>query len=204
MNVGRLFVISAPSGAGKTTLLRRVMARIPRLVFSVSHTTRAPREGEKTGVDYHFVSRGTFERMITDGLFLEHAAVHNNLYGTSRKTVEEQLAEGVDVILDIDVQGAAIIRRMVSVKAAYIFIAPPSMAELERRLRGRGTEQEDLVALRLKNAKAELQAAREYDYLLINDNLDEAEVVLSAIIVAERAKAHRRISGEPIDERVIP
>jgi len=198
MTMGRLFVISAPSGAGKTTLLSRVMARIPRLAFSVSHTTRMPRPGEKEGVDYHFVSRTEFLAMIEADRFLEHAEVHGNLYGTAKSGIRQQLEEGFDVILDIDVQGAAILRRTGQLAAAYVFIAPPSMAELEKRLRGRGTECEDRIQLRLQNARQELQAAGEYEYLIINEDLAETADLLGAIVLAERARAHRLPSGEPI------
>jgi guanylate kinase len=198
MTIGRLFVISAPSGAGKTTLLSRVMARIPGLVFSVSHTTRLPRPGECDGVDYHFVSHADFLAMIDQGSFLEHAEVHGNLYGTSRSTVQKQLEAGKDVVLDIDVQGAAILRASGQLEAAYVFIAPPGMAELEKRLRGRGTESEERIRLRLKNARQELQAAGQYEYLIINEDIAEATDLLAAIILAERARAHRLPSGKPI------
>lgn len=198
MTTGRLFVISAPSGAGKTTLLSRVMARIPGLAFSVSHTTRMPRPGETQGVDYHFVSRPEFLAMIDAGRFLEHAEVHGNLYGTAKSGIRQQLEEGIDVILDIDVQGAAILRRTGQIEAAYVFIAPPNMAELEKRLRGRGTESEDRIQLRLQNARQELQAAGEYEYLIINEDLAETADLLGAIILAERARAHRLPSGKPI------
>lgn len=198
MTTGRLFVISAPSGAGKTTLLSRVMARIPGLVFSVSHTTRLPRPGESDGVDYHFVSPDDFLAMVDRGSFLEHAEVHGNLYGTSREAVRKQLEAGKDVVLDIDVQGAAILRGSGQLDAAYIFIAPPGMAELEKRLRGRGTESEERIRLRLKNARQELQAAGQYEYLIINEDITEAADLLAAIILAERARAHRLPSGKPI------
>lgn len=198
MTTGRLFVISAPSGAGKTTLLSRVMARLPGLVFSVSHTTRMVRPGERDGRDYHFISPVEFLAMIDQGHFLEHAEVHGNLYGTSREAVKKQLEEGVDVILDIDVQGAAILRSSGQLDAAYIFIAPPSMTELEKRLRGRGTESEERILLRLKNARQELQAASQYEYLIINEDLSDAADLLAAIILAERARAHRLPSGKPI------
>jgi len=201
MTCGRLFVVSAPSGAGKTTLLKRLMARLGGLVFSVSHTTRLPRPGEKNGVDYHFVSPSEFRAMVEEGLFVEHATVHGNLYGTSRPAIVAQLEKGLDVILDIDVQGAALLRQDSSLPATEIFIAPPDLAELERRLRGRGTEDAERLALRLNNARDELHAAEEYQYLIINDNLDEAAELLAAIVLAERARAHRRPSGEPIDLR---
>lgn len=198
MTTGRLFVISAPSGAGKTTLLSRVMARIARLAFSVSHTTRAPRPGERDGVDYHFIDKTEFLAMIAGGRFLEHAEVHGNLYGTAEAGIRQQLEEGIDVILDIDVQGAEIVRRSGQMPAAYVFIAPPGMAELERRLRGRGTESEERIQLRLQNARQELRAAAQYEYLIVNEEVAAAAELLAAIILAERARAHRLPSGKPI------
>jgi guanylate kinase len=198
MTRGRLFVVSAPSGTGKTTLLKRVMQRLPGLAFSVSHTTRAPRSGEKDGVDYHFVSPARFLEMIDRGLFLEHAKVHANLYGTSWAAIKQQLAAGIDVILDIDVQGAAIVRQSGGLEATHIFISPPSLAELERRLRGRGTETEEMIAVRLNNARIEIGAISEYEYLIVNDQLEATADLLTSIIVAERARAHRLPSGKPI------
>ncbi len=204
MSIGKLFVISAPSGTGKTTLLKRVMAQLPNLSFSVSHTTRPPRPGERNGVDYHFISRTEFLSMIDQGLFLEHAEVHGNLYGTSRAAIDRQRMAGIDVILDIDVQGASILRRSQQFEATSIFISPPSLAELEERLRGRGTESEGTIAIRLANARIELQAVKEYEYLVINDLLEETVDLLSSIIVAERARAHRFPSGLPIGKSVNP
>jgi guanylate kinase len=203
MTTGKLFVVSAPSGAGKTTLLRMVMARLPGLVFSISHTTREPRPGERDGVEYHFVSRAEFSAMIDRQLFLEYAEVHDNLYGTSGEAIGAQLAEGLDVILDIDVQGAAILREKGQPEATHIFISPPNLAELERRLRGRGTENEETIKLRLKNAETEIRSAAAYDYLIINDTVEEAAQLLAAVILAERARAHRLPSGKPISKIVI-
>ena len=204
MNGGKLFVISAPSGTGKTTLLKRVMAGLPSLSFSVSHTTRSPRPGEIHGRDYHFVTNGLFLEMIDKGLFLEHAKVHSHLYGTSKAAIDQQRLAGVDVILDIDVQGASILRRLSQLDATHIFIAPPSLLELERRLRGRGTESEEMIAIRLANARKELQMVNEYEYLVINDVLEETVALLSSIIVAERARAHRFPSGKIIGDLVNP
>lgn len=174
------------------------MADIAMLKFSVSHTTRTPRAGEQNGVDYHFVSRETFESAIEKGHFIEYAHVHKNLYGTSRKAIEEQLALGIDVVLDIDTQGAEIIRNSTALEAVDIFIAPPSVDELERRLRGRGTEKEDEIVVRLGNAKTELAQSDNYQYLIVNGNLDEAIEMLKAVILAERARGHRDYSGQPI------
>ncbi len=195
---GRLFIISAPSGAGKTTLLKKVMADIPGLVFSVSHTTRLPRPKERDGIDYHFVSHDDFALLREKGVFLEYAQVHDNFYGTSKDAVLEQLAAGLDVILDIDVQGAAIVRDDTSLDAAFIFIAPPSLTELERRLRERQTEDDATCRLRVENARHELREAGKYQYLLVNDDVNEAAAMLSAIILAERAGQHRGADGQPL------
>lgn len=198
MQKGILFVISAPSGTGKTTLLKKVMDRLPGLNFSVSHTTRLPRSGEQDGRDYHFVDKEMFTQMIDENKFIEWAAVHDNFYGTSSMAVSGQLARGEDIILDIDVQGAEIIRNSESLSAVQIFIAPPGMAALELRLRGRGTEDEETIQLRLKNGRIEMDAADNYDYLVVNDQLDEAVEVLVSIIIAERSRSRRRPSGEPV------
>jgi len=199
MSRGNLFVISAPSGAGKSTLLKKLLAAVPNLAFSVSHTTRAPRPGESNGQDYHFVDRSTFEAMRTEQAFLEWAEVHGNLYGTSRAAIEAQQAQGIDVFLDIDVQGAKQLRDGGHPGAIFLFIAPPSLAELERRLRGRGTDSEETVQLRLNNARREMEDADRYDYLVINDQLDEAVEVLRAVVIAERCKARRNPDGQPLD-----
>jgi len=198
MKNGILFVISAPSGTGKTTILKKVMAGLPGLNFSVSHTTRQPRTGEQHGRDYFFVEREAFEQMIAEKQFIEWARVHDNYYGTSIMAVSDRLGEGEDIILDIDVQGAAIIRDSETLSAVQIFIAPPGLKALEERLRGRNTEDEKTVLLRLKNAEMEMKAAQAYDYLVVNDQLEEAVETLMAIIVAERARARRRRTGEPV------
>lgn len=200
MTAGKLFVISAPSGAGKTTLLKRVMARVANLTFSVSHTTRSPRPGERDGVDYSFVSTVEFEKMIRDGAFLEYARVHANLYGTSRLAVTALQQQGKDVVLDVDVQGAAILRREAIAGATYIFVAPPSLAELERRLRGRGTEGEEMIAVRLANARKELAVMKDYEYLVVNHRVEESVELLTAIILAERARGHRLPDGRSIGD----
>ena len=199
---GRLFVISAPSGTGKTTLLRQVMAGIPGLAFSVSHTTRLPRAGERDGIDYHFVSERDFLAMRDSGSFLEWAFVHDNYYGTSLREVHGRLGQGIDIILDRDVQGAAVVRQSTALEASHIFIIPPGLQELERRLRGRGTESEEKLRTRLQNARKEMEAARDYQYLIVNDVFDEAAEVLRAIILAERARSHRFPDGNPITLRL--
>ncbi len=198
MAEGILFVLSAPSGCGKTTLLKRVMSELPGLVFSVSHTTRAPRRGEEDGRDYFFVSREEFLaiRDRQPSGFLEWAEVHGNLYGTSRAEVERRQAAGLDVILDIDVQGAAQVRA--AANPVTIFIAPPSLDELGRRLRGRGTEDEETIALRLAGAQREMQAAAGYDYLIVNDDLDEATDSLCCVLIGERLRRRRNRAGKPV------
>lgn len=200
---GQLFILSAPSGAGKTTLLKKVMAQVPNLAFSISHTTRLPRKGEQDGVDYFFVSVAEFEAMREEDLFLEWAEVHGNFYGTSRPAVLAQLEQGQDIILDIDIQGAAIISRDGNVKAVSVFVAPPSLVELEKRLRGRGTDSNETIELRLGNAAKEMDAAEKYDYLVINDDLEEAANTLQSVLIAERCRGHRLPSGEPISLRVV-
>jgi len=199
MNRGILFVLSAPSGCGKTTLLKRVMADLPGLVFSISHTTRAPRRGEQNGRDYFFVSRKEFYaiRDRQPSGFLEWAEVHGNLYGTSRAEVERLQSAGLDVILDIDVQGAAQVRA--AADPVTIFIAPPSIEELARRLHGRGTEDEETIALRLAGAAGEMQAVGDYDYLIINDDLDEAVESLCCVLIGERLRRRRNRAGKMID-----
>lgn len=199
MNRGNLFVISAPSGAGKSTILKKLLTSLPNLAFSVSHTTRTPRPGESNGREYHFVDRPAFEEMRNKQAFLEWAEVHGNLYGTNREAIEAQQAQGIDVFLDIDVQGARQLRDCGHPGAVFLFIAPPSLAELEKRLRGRGTDPEETVQLRLNNARREMEDADRYDYLVINDRLDEAVEVLRSVIIAERCKARRNPTGQPID-----
>ncbi len=191
MNKGMLLVLSAPSGCGKTTILKKVMAELPGLVFSVSHTTRQSRPGEVDGRDYHFVSKEQFKtiRDQQPSGFLEWAEVHGNFYGTSRQDVEVRLAEGKDVVLDIDIQGAAQIRQ--NAEPVSVFITPPSLEELERRLRGRGTETEESLTTRLANAGREMEDADNYTYLIINDRLDEAVRALQAVIIAERCRRRR-------------
>ncbi len=198
MAEGILFVLSAPSGCGKTTLLKRVMADLPGLVFSISHTTRAPRKGEQNGRDYFFVTRKEFFaiRDRQPSGFLEWAEVHGNLYGTSRAEVERLQAAGLDVILDIDVQGAAQVRA--AADPVTIFIAPPSIEELGRRLRGRGTEDEKTIALRLAGAHREMQAAAEYDYFIVNDDLDEATESLCCVLISERLRRRRNRAGKRV------
>ncbi|WP_028584634.1 guanylate kinase [Desulfogranum mediterraneum] len=195
MSNGLLFVLSAPSGCGKTTIVRQVMATLPGLAFSVSHTTRTPRAGEEDGVHYHFVEAAEFLRIrdLEPSGFLEWAEVHDNCYGTSKAEVERIQSGGNDVILDIDVQGAAQV--MEQATPVTVFIAPPSLSELERRLRQRGTEDEATIQLRLENAGEEMEHAGLYDYLIVNDDLAEAVESLRSIIIAERCRHRRTLSG---------
>jgi len=199
MNSGSLFVISAPSGAGKTTLLKMVLPTLPNLAFSVSYTTRARRPGEIDGRDYHFVSRDEFLRLRDKGGFLEWAEVHGNLYGTGRAQVEQEMARGLDILLDIDVQGARQIREAGVTNTWLLFIAPPDMAELERRLTSRGTDLAEIIALRLANARQEMASIGLYDFVVLNDQLERAADTIRAIIIAERSRTRRNALGRPIN-----
>ncbi|ADU97365.1 guanylate kinase [Thermovibrio ammonificans] len=187
---GLLIVVSAPSGTGKTTLCHMLLKEIPTLEFSVSYTTRPPREGEVDGRDYHFVTKEQFERMIEEGDFLEWANVYGNLYGTSKSQVLKALEEGRDILLDIDTQGALQVKKNFP-EAVLIFILPPSLEELERRLRKRGTDPEEVIERRLKTAREELKKALCYDYLVVNDELEKAFDQLKGIITAEKLKSER-------------
>lgn len=181
MRNGNLFVISGPSGAGKGTLVARLMRRVPDAWLSVSATTRAPRDGEVDGVHYHFLTCERFEELIAEDGFLEWARYGDNYYGTPRADVMRHMEQGVQVILEIDVQGALQVREKLP-DAHLVFIEPPSMDELERRLRGRGTESEEAVQKRLRAAKLELSRKMEYDIQLVNDRLDEATDRLVAFV----------------------
>ncbi len=198
MSKGQLFVISAPSGAGKTTVLKVVLATLPAIGFSVSHTTRPPRPGELEGRDYFFVSPDEFIRRRQQGDFLEWAEVHGNLYGTSRQAVTDRLAQGQDCVLDIDVQGARQLREHRDLNPVFVFIAPPSLAELERRLIGRQTESAATLALRLANARTELAALGLYDYVIVNDEVSQAQALLAALILERRARGRRGYDGRPL------
>jgi len=188
-----LLVVSAPSGAGKTTLCRLLLERFP-FRFSVSHTTRPPRPGEVHGRDYYFVSREEFREMIREGAFLEWAEVHGNLYGTSFSEVERALSGEEDLLLDIDVQGASQVRGRLGARAVFVFILPPSLEELERRLRRRGTEDEETLRRRLARAREEIRFAPWFDYVVINDEVERAFEDLAAIIRAERCRPARALS----------
>jgi guanylate kinase len=186
---GLLLVLSAPSGAGKTTLAHRFRADHPDAIFSVSVTTRAPRGGEREGVDYQFVSPARFTELVAQGAFAEWAEVHGQRYGTLRSTVDEALRAGRIALFDIDVQGGAQIRRAYPRDAVTVFIVPPSAAELERRLRGRSTDSGEVIARRLAAARAEVaKGLAGYEYVIVNDDLDAALALLAAIAAHERAR----------------
>lgn len=188
---GTLYVISAPSGAGKTSLVSKMVKADERLGVSVSHTTRPMRAGERDGVNYHFVSREQFEAMIARDEFLEHADVFGNYYGTSQVWVEETLARGRDVILEIDWQGAAQVRRLLT-ECVSIFIVPPSARVLRQRLTGRGTDAPEVVERRLREAAEECRHALEFDYLVVNDDFSEALSQLLAIVTSQRLRMDRQ------------
>lgn len=181
MSQGNLFVISGPSGAGKGTLISLLTQRVPDAWVSVSATTRAPRPGEEDGIDYHFLSEGEFEQIMNEGGFLEHALVHGKHYGTIKRYVDEHIARGDAVILEVDVQGARQVKKIMP-DAHYIFIEPPSLEELERRLRGRNTETEEQINKRLRTASLELSAKMEYDVQLVNEDIETAYGQLEAYI----------------------
>jgi guanylate kinase len=178
---GKLFVIAAPSGAGKTSLVRALMQRRPALRFSISYTTRKKRTNERDEHDYFFVNKEKFEQMRDAGEFLEHARVFDNYYGTSRKQVERLLDEGQDVLLEIDWQGAQQIRRTLP-ECRTIFVLPPSREALEQRLRGRGTDSDEVIARRLRDSLADLSHWNEFDYIVVNDAFDRATDELEAIV----------------------
>lgn len=180
----RIF-LSGPSGTGKSTVIREILSRHRDIVLSVSHTTRAPRPGEMDGRDYHFVDKATFEDMIARDAFLEWARVHDNYYGTGLQAIEDEEAKGNSVLFDIDVQGVQQAKEKQS-PGCYLFIVPPDLATIETRLRGRGTEDEATIQTRLNNARAELACWRRYDYLVVNDDLEQAIRDIETIISASR------------------
>ncbi len=197
MERGDLFVVSAPSGAGKSTLCSMVIEKLDGLVFSVSHTTRPPRPGEEHGKDYFFVSEEEFQKLVAKDAFLEWARVHGHFYGTLRQHVMDTLSNGLDIILDIDVQGAKQVKEKMP-WVVTIFVLPPSWQALEERLKRRGSEDREKIKLRLKNALKELEDVHSYQYTVVNDVLEDAYEQFKAIIMAERCKT-RRVLASKID-----
>ena len=187
MSLGTLYIISAPSGAGKTSLVKALLEQVSGVVVSVSHTTRAPRAGEQDGVDYHFIDKAEFERLVGRGEFLEHAQVFDNYYGTRRATVLERLEADEDVILEIDWQGARQVSEAFP-QAVRIFILPPSREALQARLATRGQDSEDVISRRMADAFDELKHYNEYDYLIFNDEFDVALLELDALFRARRLR----------------
>ena len=192
-------VVSAPSGGGKTTMCHRVIERLSEIEFSVSHTTRAPRPGERPDVDYHFVDDGQFTQLMNDGAFLEWAGVHGKRYGTARREAESRLDSGIDVLFDIDVQGGKQIMERLPT-AVLVFVVPPSIDVLERRLRSRASDSEDEVTRRMAAAEDEIQRATFYTHWIVNDHLEQAVDDLEAIVRAERL---RRVDKQALMTRVL-
>jgi guanylate kinase len=193
---GLLYVVTAPSGAGKTSLIDALLADDRDLTLSVSYTTRSPRPGEQNGREYHFVDLPRFEVMLARGEFLESAEVHGHRYGTSQKVIDEVRARGRDLVLEIDWQGAEQVRRLYP-ESIGIFILPPSMAELERRLRARAKDSDQVIRRRLLNAAAEMSHAAEFKYAIINNNFDDARQDLRAVVRAERLATGRQLERHP-------
>lgn len=190
---GRIFVVSGPSGSGKSTLIREARQKVPDLGYSISHTSRPPRGKEKNGVEYHFVSRENFQKRIDSGEFVEWAEVYQDLYGTSVASLRSQITAGRDVIMDIDVQGARNIKDHFK-DAILIYVLPPSMEVLEKRLRERRTDDEKTIRTRLTKAGMEIKNCVSYDYLLFNDQLDQAVEELKSILIAERCRKSVRLA----------
>lgn len=188
---GKLIVVSGPSGAGKSTVISKVMANDPSMVFSVSATTRQPREGERDGVDYYFIDKPRFEEMLKNNELLEHAEYVGNCYGTPKAPVFESVEQGKSVIFDIEVQGAAQIKRQCP-EAILIFIIPSDFAQIEKRLRSRNTDSEEKIQQRIKTARQEYSLAKSYDYIILNDDPNSAAAEMRAIITAEKCRAENR------------
>ena len=188
---GTLFVVSSPSGGGKGTIIRHVLDVVPNLSYSVSFTTRAPRNNELNGREYFFVGRQVFEEMVAAGEFLEWACVHGNLYGTAKRQVVDETAAGIDIVLEVDVQGAESVREL-PLDSVSVFILPPSFAVLRERLIARGTDSPEELEVRLHNAPEELRQYSAFDYVIFNDEVERAAGQLAAIIYAERARCRRQ------------
>ena len=190
---GVLFVITGPSGVGKSTLITHCRAQIPGLGFSISATTRAPRAAETDGIEYHFLDRTDFDHRVAAGAFLEHATVYDRSYGTLAAPAEAALATGASLILDIDVQGADQVRAQAP-EAVHIFILPPTLDTLERRLRARATDSDQVITRRMAQVKQQLDGAKRFDYLVINGELETAKLMLTSILLAEMCRRERRDS----------
>ena len=190
---GLMLVLSSPSGAGKTTISRALLERDPHIAMSVSATTRQPRPGEVEGRDYHFVGVESFQRMVAAGEFLEHARVFDNFYGTPRAAVEDALADGRDVLFDIDWQGTQQLAQNARADLVSVFVLPPSVAELERRLTTRAQDSAEVVAKRMAKAGDEMSHWREYDYILVNTDVERSVAAVSAILAAERLRRDRQV-----------
>lgn len=192
---GNLFIVAAPSGGGKTSLVRNLIATLDKIEVSISHTTRAMRPGETHGVDYFFVSEDEFMAMINNHAFLEHAQVFNHLYGTSIAQINARLECGIDVVLDIDWQGAAQIKRIFP-DAVSVFIIPPSIEELKQRLMNRRQDKDEVISDRMKKAQDELSHYSEFDYLVVNDTFEHAAADLEAIVIANRLRTERQVNKQ--------
>ena len=190
MRKGLLIVISGASGTGKGTVCKKILADLPKIAYSISATTRAPRPGEVDGREYYFLSVEEFKAWIAEEKFLEYAEVYGNFYGTPLNKIEERLNRGEDIILEIDVQGALNVKKKCP-EGIYIFLLPPSLEELKNRVEGRGTETPESLARRLKNAVAEIKIGLQYDYVVVNDTIDNAAAQIKAILIAERLKVTR-------------
>lgn len=192
---GNLYIVAAPSGGGKTSLVRHLVTTLDDIAISISHTTREIRPGESDGIDYFFVDEAQFINMVNDNAFIEHARVFNNLYGTSAAEINARLKKGIDVVLDIDWQGAEQIRRMFP-HAVSIFIIPPSLEELKKRLMNRRQDKDEVISGRMVKAQDELSHYPEFDYLIVNDNFEHAAVELRAIVIANRLRMEKQVNKQ--------
>jgi len=203
MNKGKLYIISAPSGAGKTSLVKQLVADLDQLTVSVSHTTRQMRAGETHGKDYFFSTIEEFKQMITEHAFLEHAQVFDNFYGTAQQSVEYYLDNGIDVILEIDWQGAQQVRKMLP-DCLSVFILPPSIEVLQQRLENRGQDSEEIIGRRMQDAVKEMSHCNEFSYLIVNDDFNQALTELRSIVVSHRLEKHRQLKKlSPLLEKLI-
>ncbi len=196
---GQLFVISGPSGAGKSSIVKALLSRTEGLVYSISHTSRRPRGSEQNGIEYHFVDAGTFNRMIEAGAFVEWAKVYDDFYGTSFSGLEGQTASGLDVLLDVDIQGARNIRKHFE-NSVLIYVLPPSLEILEKRLEGRGTDDEGVIKARMEKALDDMDNCLWYDYIIINDDLEKAITEAKSIIISERCRTARQATAQTLLE----